>query len=233
MKKTGFSLAEILIALAVIGVVSALTIPQLSLGVNKQAMASALSSSMTGVENALTTIIMRNEVKSLKETDFYTASKTSAADTLKALSPYYGIVKSGDKPTDNNMYSSLSIRKLGGGTDTLPESITLITKHGSALIITPIKEPKTTELSVDVQQLYDLIIDVNGNKQPNMIGRDIFKYAVGDDGKLYPYGGKAYAEYIGSDSNVWSGTGTLKCNGTGDGWGCAGKLAVNGYKMDY
>jgi hypothetical protein len=62
------------------------------------------------------------------------------------------------------------------------------------------------------------VIDVNGKKSPNTVGRDIFYFYLNssDKGKVYPYG---YAQ-------------TDDCNKDGAGYTCAYKIITEG-KMNY
>lgn len=60
------------------------------------------------------------------------------------------------------------------------------------------------------------IVDVNGPAKPNQIGRDIFWFALYNDGKIVPY-----------DIND-----TSDCTKNGKGYSCAGKIFNEG-KMNY
>ena len=72
-------------------------------------------------------------------------------------------------------------------------------------------------------------IDVNGEKGPNIVGRDYFRFELGNDGRLYPFGGNDYCAYNGVEyTDV-----TEKCVTDLDGSYCAAHLMQNGYKMDY
>ena len=72
-------------------------------------------------------------------------------------------------------------------------------------------------------------IDINGEKGPNIVGRDYFRFELGNDGRLYPFGGNDYCIY-------WEETYTdvtKKCVDDLEGEYCAAHLMQNGYKMDY
>jgi hypothetical protein len=83
-------------------------------------------------------------------------------------------------------------------------------------------------------------IDVNGNKGPNVEGRDIFRFYLSDEGVLYPLGGKDYALYnrqtdLASNSNYWKNiyTGTKEENAKKWGKSRTGQLMEEGWKMNY
>ena len=92
-----------------------------------------------------------------------------------------------------------------------------------------------------VSQAAEVWIDVNGEDKPNVVGRDTFYFYLGDDGKLYPYGGKDWAIY---EELISSGTGggsgedpndvaKEKCTTWADGKYCGAYLQNNGYVMNY
>ncbi len=88
-----------------------------------------------------------------------------------------------------------------------------------------------------------LVLDVNGPKGPNVVGRDLFLYIVGDDGMLYPYGGADYAvcnssgckyENLESCSDYWKNeSGYAPCTKSSDGTGCAARIMEEGWEMRY
>ena len=65
MIKKGFTLAEVLITLSIIGVVSALTLPNLSSGYSKQVTATQLSKAINTLENANALALQENFVSDL------------------------------------------------------------------------------------------------------------------------------------------------------------------------
>ena len=71
MKKFGYTLQELLLAMAIIGVVAALTIPMISRGSHNQAFASKLAAIVADFENGLSTMIVREVAEDLTETEWY------------------------------------------------------------------------------------------------------------------------------------------------------------------
>ena len=59
MKKLGFTLTEVLITLAIVGVISALTIPTVISENKKQANVAKLATTMSAIENAFTSMIIK------------------------------------------------------------------------------------------------------------------------------------------------------------------------------
>ncbi len=238
MKKCGFTLAEALLALAVVGVVAAMTIPALVNSHQKQVCASSLSAAVSDMENTLSAMIMSEGMDALTETDFYKAE--SVDDASAALEKYFEVQKSGSRTSD--FYESTTVKGLDKSDVDLPDGYTYFSKKGALYIFTKGTEEDLKMSDAEAlgsgtnlaKKAYDLVIDVNGTKKPNTIGRDIFGFAVGDDGHLFPYGGNDYAIF--SETGTWNGAeGDYSCadGSSVSGWGCTARLIERAYKMDY
>lgn len=238
MKLRGFTLAEALLALAILGVVAAMTIPMLANSHQKQVCSASLSTAVSDIENAMSAMIMGEGADILTETEFYNSESVDGASA--ALGKYFEIQKSQDSPSD--FYGTSSVKGLDASQVELPEGNSYLSKKGALYIFKKSEDEdknmsdaealaKGTNLS---KKAYDLVIDVNGAKKPNTVGRDIFGFAVGDDGHLYPYGGEDYAKY--SETGTWKDNeGAYSCTdgNSVSGWGCTARLIEHVYKMDY
>ena len=71
MKKTGFTLAEVLITLAIVGLIAALTLPGLNSNVNNRRIGPALAKAINNLENANRMILVENEIGTIDETNDY------------------------------------------------------------------------------------------------------------------------------------------------------------------
>ena len=82
-------------------------------------------------------------------------------------------------------------------------------------------------------------IDVNGKNGPNVFRRDIFFFALGENGVLYPHGGRDNNRINGgglwtSNSGYLACTDDYKGNMTGArGAGCTARVIEEGYKINY
>lgn len=163
MKKRGFTLAEILVALGIVGVISAMAIPTFVTNCQQQANEAKLKSTVTDLENAFASMITGEVVEDYTETKFY--SNTSQANlntylklngSATSVSTYYGT----SAPFKGaNCTSSKTIS---------PKNI-FEAKNGSLLLFTSASK---------------VFIDVNGGSKPNCIDRDIFELEIDSDGLI-------------------------------------------------
>ena len=81
-----------------------------------------------------------------------------------------------------------------------------------------------------------LDIDVNGPKNPNILGRDIFNLFIGQNGTIYANGSQAFSEMTSGDPNkyYWKTTefGGYDCKVSSWGSGCGARV-LDEDKMDY
>lgn len=222
MKKRGFTLAEVMIALGLIGVIASLTIPTFVANSKNRANAAKLATTVSAVENAFTSMIATEAVNDLTETDFGSArTETNFGKYLKlqgsdtTLASYYGtanpfvtLSKTGSQPTVTRIFQA---------------------KSGALLIYNDSSVAAAADDS-HPGSIGQLTIDVNGSAKPNVWGRDVFYFRIGNDGLLYPAGGdkfKAIDSTEGANMSCTDGT-----NGTKN-QGCTARLIENNYEIDY
>ena len=82
-------------------------------------------------------------------------------------------------------------------------------------------------------------IDVNGLEGPNLVGRDIFFFYLGENGILYPVGGNDVARFLSNganNNNIWdSQFAQFGCRDGAiqGGFGCTARVVEEGYKINY
>ena len=266
MKKFGFTLAEVLITLGIIGVVAALTAPALVMSSRNEANAAKLSVVMSNLENAFTNMLVTEGVDSLFQTRLWQNVNNRAAFAgnlgrylhtngyrdlagQAGIRTYYGnnnlpcgMDRNGARDETKDLTANLGQAPAGGiGVNHLIE-----TKNGATIFLTPNANQNPSQARIDEitsqgGSLYnlaaDFYIDVNGVSAPNVLGRDIFAFYLGDDGILYPIGGLDVSVADGGgDNNLWNNAASPHRCLDGNiewGYGCTARVISEGYKMNY
>ena len=249
MNKKGFTLAEVLITLGIVGVIAALTAPGLILSSRHEANASKLAVNVANLENAFTTAIPAEGVDTLADTEMWGKTFTTT-DFAGELGKYLHIT--GADSTIN--YTIFPIDS-NTADDTLTGawitgSIPIMTKNGAIIYIRQEEVIKSANAEQNIvrkggsltHQVGTVAIDVNGKSEPNQYGRDVFVFRIGEDGILFPQGGKDVSIFVGDGGNN-SETGMyyknttdddFRCNASkGTGLGCTARVVEEGYKISY
>lgn len=233
MKKFGFTLSEVMIALSLIGVIASLTIPTFISDTKNKANANKLATLVSNVENAFTSMIADEGVQDLSETAF------ASSPTVENLSKYLKITGSANKLED--LYGSKRpIKTISGSTKAPSTDRIFITKNGAYIIY---NKSDKNHLEETIKTLGGTIngstgflhIDVNGKAKPNLVGRDFFWFRVGYDGLLYPAGGLNFS-ILSHNNNTYlwyrADYGD-RCTDSSKGIGCTARLIENNYEVDY
>lgn len=259
MKKLGFTLAEVLISLALVGVVSALTVPTLISAHQKNVQAATLSTAISDFETAMRSMIAAEDATDLYETRAWRelpvrgiSSVTPDADVREFvghISDYIEIA-SYDRSTAN-FYAGKTIRdinrnNIGPNNWAMSRKVVFSTNKNIVYMVSSndimyIARTEADALAngVNLRNVAGFVaIDVNGSQAPNMFGRDIFYFQLGDDGVLYPFGGRDVSYRVNNnitstwerDNSSYACTDAVKAS---FGVGCTARLIDNGYKMDY
>ena len=229
MAKHGFTLAEVLVTLGIIGVVSALTIPTLVKNHQRQVYVTQLQKVVNELSQAADKAITDSNAVSLDETR-YGPNKANGARNF--LNDYFKIVKDCGEtatPCFADSYENLSGNTVELGTPIIAVSLA----SGASISIwnahyyPPYYDSGDgTIVKEDWHSSYGLQIDVNGAQGPNIAGRDLFAFDLYSDGKVadsydnsnrdFDYERQKCAE------EEWS-----------YGAGCLNAIINDGWKMDY
>lgn len=226
--KKGFTLAEVLITLGIIGVISALTLPMFTVNAKYQALASKISSTLSSVENGFAAMMSADSADDMTETNYWRNNKSTGelAEFLKVeevSAPY------------------ASCETLSGTTINLSPNKTYLMKNGAVIMI-QYKEASLTEAqrlakgASVAQFLAQVDIDVNGSEKPNKYGRDVFRFGLGSNGHLYPCGSLNYSLLTNGDKSLYWKTTTendAKCNDTNKSVACTARLIEENFKINF
>ncbi len=239
MKKFGFTLAEVLITLGIIGVVAALTAPALVQNAGTAKIGPTLSKVVSTLENANEQILHDEDA-----TDLSKIAKTTE-EYCELLSKYISGSSYETEDFDNSMFQPAPSYYNGGSASFISELKPFYFSDNIFLLI-------CSDLNASLNFRYsakgsfkglyaNLAVDINGPKtKPNRFGKDIFYFVIDKSGQVIPMGSSTYAWLF----NVGASEGTFKytnsnglysCNETTvtTGWGCAGSIFENNFKVIY
>lgn len=221
--KKGFTLAEVLITLGIIGVVAALTLPSLIQNYKEKATVTAVKQSYSIFAQALKMVTIDNPDLSAL-TDSSLSAKENSQIMFNEISKHIKKVKSCDVDKNcmgNTYYLNLNNEKVSNW-DTYNNLVTGVLANGTSFWILSLPA------SISGEETYagQIGIDINGNKRPNKFGVDFFWFTFNKNGELFagrgqgPGGTYWNCELSPSNSN-WS-----------NGYGCS-EWIITHENMDY
>ena len=229
MKRNGFTLAEVLVTLGVIGIVAAITMPTLIKNYQKNVWVNQLKKSISVVENGFKLAMAESGTDKLEDTEFfikcssYDIADGGDTDNIGSWNCFADEMKKYFKIIDNKFYYNYheKYKSLDGSAFEDDDSDGALYLSDGTIIYILIYW--SGEKSARI-----FAIDVNGEKGPNVAGRDLFPLYLGFDGKLSPidnqHQGSCWGSNISCDPKTKSGY---------NGNGCAARIMENGWKMDY
>ena len=206
VRNKGFTLAEVLITLVIIGIIGALTVPSLIQNTQKQEYVSALKKTYSTLSQAAQLII--SEEGSPKYTEGGWAKDN---DTVyEMFKKYLNSAKDCGKEAGcsyKTYYHLNETSPSGMNLDDYTSSGKLILADGTLLLFGWTSQNCTMNYTGSSNTCVTVIADINGMKGPNRVGRDIYQFVLENNG-LYPRG---CADAAHTDCN----------KGSGLGWSCA------------
>lgn len=239
-KSFAFTLAEVLIVIGIIGIVAEMTIPTLLSSFQKQVTLVKLKESYSILNSALGMAKVDYGTDISQWTIQNTSDQVAATSFAQTyLIPY---VKTGEVCGTSNSascaYNYYDMNDLSTPSDTMNGSAGYYTFKllNGVLIAINFWDRTSTTLAND---RFIVFIDINGQQQPNVVGKDIFMLEPGgnfggtDKNKLVPYGSSTFRTrncYItGSCDSSWP---ALACNKTGgSGTFCFALIMADGWQM--
>lgn len=202
-----FTLAEVLITLGIIGIVAALTIPTLMNSINEQSNRTALKNFYSIISNATNQIMAENGgiIKGLFSTN---------NDLIVLYRDKLSFIKEcTNGSVDGNCWAP-SWKTLSNGTGWSMDAFGasgVILKDGMNMVFDNADSTCTrNESGAGAKECFSVKVDVNGNKAPNKMGYDIFRFYIDYD-KVLPFGMSDQANNLSS----------YPCNKTSRGDSCA------------
>lgn len=184
MKRFGFTLAEVLITLGIIGVISALTLPSLLSDTQGAQVGPKLGKAVAMFEQANQALLTENNVDSLSDGGFY----TSEGDTngiiryAEELSNYLKITRY------RGAHYAITNDSGVGTANISSRGESWVTKDGTLYFINFWGLRPAGNVAPQNKMLGVVVIDINGPAAPNLPGTDAFAFSWRNDGSLVPVG---------------------------------------------
>ena len=220
--KQGFTLAEVLITLGIIGVVAAMTLPSLIQNYREKATVAAVKENYSIFAQALKLVAQDNQ--NLQDlTDENLSNKENSQIMFDEISKHIKKIKSCD--IDSGCMASTYVNI---NNQVIPNS----NWENYTNIVTGVLANGTSFWVLNLPNLAvgQIGIDINGDKRPNKFGVDFFWFTFDVDGNLYA-GRNPYNEDtpVGEYNNCeLEGSGLSQYNG----YGCSEWIITHG-NMDY
>lgn len=198
--KFGFTLAEVLITLGIIGVVSAITIPTLMSKYREKQTVARLTETYSILSQAIRSV--QDDEGTPDEWNLsgnYYQKDDSEVIAQKLLPAMKVALDCGTAPNDSCFYSGAYKYLNGNGAGRYggDKIYKIVLMNGTSMAIAHWSD----------SERIDFYVDTNGNRPPNVIGRDMFCISWFKNKGLYPLG----APSTGYEN---------QCTKTSSGWGC-------------
>ena len=227
----GFTLAEVLVTLGIIGVVSVMTVPSLMQNHQRKTYATQLHQVYSMLQQAFLQYMNDKNALNLKE-----AGLTTFSDVNDFMNSYFKIVKTCSNFKD--CFYSGNYKNINGvvipnnnywyGNIKVP---CFVLASGAAVCV---------EHAIVHSTFAHITIDINGPKGPNVAGRDLFFVSFYSDGSIDEEGIPPECRQLGqgcslgkkSAQEVRSSLGA-SCKSNQYAKGCLGLIINNNWEMDY
>lgn len=213
----GFTLAEVLITLVIIGVIAAMTIPTLMKNTQKQELISGLKKAQSVLQQAAVNMAQIND-SSPGDYSFLNNS-----DFIDELVKVTNVIKKCNNTTacfGTNLYGGNVYKNLGGNATTITDGKSAVLADGQMITYLKLESHHSPAFGLTTEDQNNTIgriaIDINGSKGPNVLGRDVFFFYIVNGKGILPGGADSYGD----------------CNKTGSCYTCAGKV-LKANAMDY
>lgn len=241
IKKLAFTLAEVIIVIGIVGIVAEMVIPMLVNNVQKTVYVTSAKTTYAKVNSVLVKLALdRGCIGDLKCTGLFSGD-TNSANLGNAIDDYFKTVKNCGNAGSGGCFSTVypNFDKTGTTTnyDTDTAGFKFTTTDGMNYYVynnndgcASFSNAKSNHMT---QRCGYILVDTNGSKLPNAMGRDVFKFWIsnGKGPALYPAGGMDDKSGAGNTDAWWKTIGCGTSNNAGD--ACAGRIFENGWQMDY
>ena len=222
-KKSAFTLTELLIALTIIGAISAMAIPNLIDGLHKRTLVAQVKGMYGTIQEIAREQLIVKNTKNLLDTDFASPAKLITDKNFQIAK----ICKNG-KDCWSATYKRLSDKAVT--TRVTDEKIdtgkSVILKNGTILTYTT-NLTTTYPVLPDGDKVIGMFrIDVTGSEKPNIIGRDVFWFLITRKGKVVDY-------YTATNKTYNKNKAITECRSAATITSCLALVQRNNWTIDY
>lgn len=242
--RVGFTLAEVLITIGIVGIVAAMTIPMLTIKIQRKIYATKLIQTYAILNQGFKRYLSLNGTDALSQTPAFESVRNSGLSSCEPSNWN----EEGCKPfikEISGIFNGITVEKTGvitykylkgSGTGTRgPYSLVL--NNGAILYMGVYKNYNKTSRLAQVEKYGTRLttsvayidIDINGKSLPNQWGRDLFEFQLSDEGIVFPEGGKDYSVFRNGNldsmyNSQYLPWGCMPEKNSPRGWGCGARV---------
>jgi len=175
---TGFTLAEVLITLGIIGIIAAITIPTLMQGASNQELVAGLLKFDSTLNQAIQS--WKQDIGCDLDAKTCLSQQNLSDDTIAnfdQIAKFMRVSKRIGTGANTANWLPDNIYKYNG--DVADSAYGNLSKFGVSSGAFLLEDGSTFSIDVDVSG-FAILADINGKKRPNRIGKDIFFFTVGE-----------------------------------------------------
>lgn len=245
--RIGYTLSEVLVTIGIIGVIAALTLPILT---NKHQNAVALAGIKLAYAKINDGFLMMRSSENLDDLSNLSVFQTMTPETFldervqtnldNQMRKYFNIVKSykaGEACPECPVYVKMNGELADGGQYDYAWRGFL---NDGMIYYMHLNGPQNASNKTKIKSIVAyFFVDINGVNPPNKWGKDMFQYALAQNGLLYSAWGKDLSEAMPQSQTYWgedsSGCGAPanKDVSRSTGYGCTARIIENSWKIDY
>ena len=225
--RLGFTLAEVLVTLGIIGVVSAMTVPTLMQNYQKKSYVVQLHKVYNEIQQASLQYQTDRNAINLKE-----AGLISQENVSNWIRNYFKVIQ--DCGQDISPCFPISVyKKIDGSTykfyDSPQEnSNSFVLASGTSILVEVVNLPSS-------QIAISFAIDINGKQGPNIVGRDFFNMYLYNNNVIDDYDITNVNTTAPLDKDIRESNFIKACSSSASnlGHGCLGKILNDNWEMNY
>ena len=234
MMKKGFTLAEILITLSIVGVVAVLSIPSVMKNYKNRMYTAQLQKVYSQIAGAAEAIMSDEQVDDFKETKASAANSKDTDNEYIAgpayfLNNYFKTIKQDCASSSPDSDSNACVSKNAGYYKTITGSS--VSETTPDYCVQTVNGAAICSSYNSSNQCLSILVDVNGLESPNIAGRDIFSMDIHSSGSISDYySGCGESSYVCASSSCTKGSTSNLYNAA---CGCLTSVIESGWKMEY